>query len=367
MEIQRCPECGIRLKTNYCDVCMKRVPFKGVPAKQTFQHYEGSSAHRTEKGHECVSFEEKKKKSFSFPAKKKTAADNKKAISVLAIFVALLGLLPTIFGIFEDLTYAEPVPEPMPVAPAYGNVAAIEPTEIYNDGTITITADFADLYYDDYTVFMTVINESPSDIIVGTDLLSVNGYMHSSSLYAEVDAGAIVQETLQLSTWELEQAGIEEVAELAFYLNIYDQDDYADIARSELITIETEIADTYTQPEFLDGWELYRDQDLVVRLVSTALYGSDCELQLYLENLSGRTIGVSVPESAINGKPVDGSFWSVLRPDTKLLTSVYLYDAEDMSLDQIQEISLSLNLEYMKDWYVDATRIVGITFNPNTL
>ena len=367
MQVQRCPECGIRLKTNYCDVCMKKVPFKRVLDDKTFQHHEGSSAHRMEQGHECVSFDRKEKKSFSFPAKRKTAAGNKKAATVAAIIVAILGLLPTIFGIFEDLAYSEPVPEPMPVAPVHGNVAAIEPTEIYNDGAIIVTADFADLYNDNYTVFMTVTNESPSDIIVGTDLLSVNGYMHSGSLYAEVDAGEMVQESLQLYTWELEQAGIEEVAQIAFQLMIYDQHDYSDIARTELITIETDIADTYEQPEFMDGWELYRDEDLAIRLVSTALYGNDCELLLHMENLTDQTIGVSVPEAAINGKPVDGSFWTMLRPGTKALTTMYLYDGENVSLDQFEEISLDLNIEYMKDWYVDTTRNTNITFNPNTL
>ena len=212
-----------------------------------------------------------------------------------------------------ELTENEPVPEPMATAPVNANVPTFEPRELYNDGTIIVTADFADLYYDDYTVFMTVINESPSDIIVGTDLLSVNGYMHSSSLYAEVDAGEMVQDSLQLYTWELEQAGIEEVAQIAFQLTIYDQHDYSDIARTELITIETDIADTYEQPEFMDGWELYRDEDLAIRLVSTALYGNDCELLLHMENLTDQTIGVSVPEAAINGKPVDGSFWTMLR------------------------------------------------------
>lgn len=371
MQIQRCPECGIRLKTNYCDVCMKRVPFKGMPAKQTFQHHDGSSAHRTERDHECVSFDKKEKTPFSFPAKKKTAGGNKKATTVVAIVLAILGLLPTIFNVFEDMTGSEPVPEPeyqsVEVFAQDGNVPAIQPTELYNDGAIIVTADFADLYYDDYTVFMTVINESPSDIIVGTDLLSVNGYMHSSSLYAEVDAGETVQESLQLYTWELEQAGIDEVAELAFYLNIYDQHDYEDIARSELITIETEIADSYVQPEFLDGRELYRDEDLAVRLVRTSLYSSDCELQLYMENLSSQTMGVSVPNSQINGQELDGSFWTILRPGTKVLTTLYLSDSEVDSLDSIEEISLDLNLEYMKDWYVDSTRIANITFNPNTL
>lgn len=369
MQVQRCPECGIRLKTNYCDVCMKKVPFKRVLDDKTFQQHEGSSAHRMEQGHECVSFgDEKKTKKITFSSRQRQRAQKgvKKA-AVVAIILAALSVASSLFGMVGELTENEPVPEPMATAPVNANVPTFEPRELYNDGTIIVTADFADLYYDDYTVFMTVINESPSDIIVGTDLLSVNGYMHSSSLYAEVDAGEMVQESLQLYTWELEQAGIEEVAQIAFQLTIYDQHDYSDIARTELITIETDIADTYEQPEFMDGWELYRDEDLAIRLVSTALYGNDCELLLHMENLSDQTIGVSVPEAAINGKPVDGSFWTMLRPGTKALATVYLYDGENVSLDQFEEISLDLNIEYMKDWYVDTTRNTNITFNPNSL
>ena len=74
MSVQRCPECGIRLNNSYCDICMKRVPFKGMPAKQSFQHVEGSSAHRMEAGHTCVSFEKEKKKSVRVQQEKKTAS-----------------------------------------------------------------------------------------------------------------------------------------------------------------------------------------------------------------------------------------------------------------------------------------------------
>lgn len=366
MQIHRCPECGIRLNTNYCHICMKRVPLKGLPEKRTFQHREGSSSHRTEQGHECVSFDtdQTRKKKPLFPVQRKRTGKGAKKASIVAIVVAAMSVISSLIGLAEDITGSEPVPEPMATAPA---VSAIEPVEIYNDGAIVVTADFTDLSYGDYTVFMSVFNESPNDIIVGTDQLSVNGYMHASSFYAEVDSGDVVQSTLQLYTWELEQANIQEVAEIAFHLVIYDQQDYSDIARSGLITIETDIADSYEQPDFMDGWDLYRDEDLEVRLVSTALYANDCELLLYMENLSGQTMGVSVPESEINGKPVEGNLWTVLRPGTKVLATVYLYDGENASLDQFEEISLDLHLEYMVDSYVDATRTTNITFNPNAL
>lgn len=378
MEIQRCPECGMRLSTNYCDICMRKVPFKGMPAKRTWQHAEGSSAHRAEK-HECVSFDSGKVKArISRPARKKNT-DLKSAVtkvSAVAIILVIASVVSSIIGMVDDLSGSEMVePESVVIAGESGalTVPGIEPAEIYNDGQIIVTADFAGLYFDDYTVFMTVVNESVSDIIVSTDLLSVNGFMHSGSFYAEVGAGESVQESLQLYTWELEQTDVDKVAKVEFFLDIFDVEDYDDIARSELITIETDAVDTYEQPEFMDGWEIYRDEKLAIRLVSTGAYYGDCDVQLYIENLSDQTASVSTSSALVNGQEADGTLWCILRSGTQAISGVYLYDIMDETgdaisgLEQIQEISLDLHMEYMEDWYIDETRNETITFNPNEL
>lgn len=362
MSIQRCPECGIRLNTNYCDICMKRVPFKGMPAKQTFQHMEGSSAHRMERGHECVSFEKEEKKRVKIPAPRKgTSVSKKKATSVLAIVVALLGLLPTLFGIVEDRSGAEAVPAPEPVAPYQGSVPAIEPCQIYNDGEIIVVVDCADLYYDDYTVFMTVVNESDEDIIVGTDLLSVNGFMHGSSFYAEVDAGSSVQESLQTYSWEMERDGIKEVAEIAFHLNIY-PDDFSDVVQSDLITLHTEAYDTYEQPPFPDGWELYRGEDVAVRLVSYGDNGGNYDLQFYMENWSEDTVSISTETIRINGEETDGYLWNTLRSDTCSRSEAFVSIPGTDHLEEIREITLDLLIEHVDIYEVTDSRTQTVTF-----
>lgn len=374
MEIQRCPECGIRLKTNYCDVCMKRVPFSGAKTAQRYAN--GSSAHRDE-DHECVSFDIPEKKQKVFRRTTGKTKVNTKKVKISAIILAALSVISSLFGLVEDLIAEEPdyQYEEYVVAGESGaeNVPGITPTELYNDGQIIVTADFAGLYYDDYTIFMTVINESVNDIIVGTDLLSVNGYMHSGSLYAEVGAGESVQESLQLYSWELETAGVEKVAKAEFYLNIFDAKDYDDIARSELITLETDIADTYEQPEFMDGWEIYRDEKLAIRLVSTGAYYGDCDVQLYIENLSDQTVSVSTSSVQVNGREADGNLWCTLRSGTRAISGVYLYDLTDEAgeaisgLEGIEEIALDLHIEYMEDWFVAETINETIAFNPNEL
>ena len=362
MKVQRCPECGIRLKTNYCDICMKRVPFTGVPAKQTFQHAEASSAHRMEKGHTCVSFERKEKKTFPMPANKQQTMDPRKLLRIVAIIFALITLVPTLFSIVQELTYSEPIPEPEPIL--VGDVPAIEPREVYNDGKVIVTADFAALYYDDYTVFMSVINESGEDLIVGTDLVSVNGFMHQTSLYAEVDAGETVQESLQIYSWETERDGIDEIAEIAFYLCIY-PDDYSETTRSELITLTTDADYTEIPREVTDGWELYQDESVTVRLLSCAGNGDDLELKLYLENPSAETISVYTENIYVNEEKAQGFFWETLRSDTRSNREVYVYETGVDSLEQVESITFQLVIDHMDGYLITDSHTETVTVYPN--
>ena len=377
MQIQRCPECGIRLKTNYCDVCMKRVPFKGVPEKRTFQHHEGSSAHRTERGHECVSFDTPEKKKKTFTPKSGNAQTAKKTVKLSAIILAVLTLIPTLFGIVEDFTTSEPdiSYEEFIQAGESGaeNVPNIAPTVLYTDGEVTVSADYAGLYFDDYTIFLTIDNKSDRDLIINTASVSVNGYMLESGLYQEVRAGNTDQAFLQLYTYELNKADIDEVAWVEFRLDLFDADSYEDYAITDLITLKTDAMATYEAPIPPSGWEVYRDEKIAIDLISTGVYYGDCELQLYIENLSGQEVSVYAPTTLVNGQEATGSLWCSLRPDTRAVSTVYLYSVYDedgegiTGLDQIDEINMDLHIEFMEDWNVEETINETITIKPNEL
>lgn len=392
MSVERCPECGKQLKTNYCDICMRKVPFGGVKLTNRRDPWEtrdtssahrmerghecvsfgeerkvtraGSSAHRTEKGHTCVSFEKNAKKPSIAPAKKQTPADAKKSATIIAIILGLLSLLPSLFGAIEDIFAVNKVPAPEPEASIYESVPAIESREVYNDGEIIVTVDHAQLYYDDYAVFMTVYNESEEDILVSSDLLSVNGYMHESGFYADVEADSAVQEPLQLYTWELEEDGIRDVAEIAFYLNFYREDDYADLARSELITLETEIADTYIPPEAPNGMDLYADEDVLVRLVSCIDNSENIAMRFYMENLSGEDLRISTPVFCINGEETGDYFWVTLRGGTRSVFEAYVGNSGTVQLQDVEEITMELLIEYLDGYEIVRSRSAVITFAP---
>ena len=368
MNEHRCPECGQRLKTNYCDICMRKVPFGGVKLSNRRDPWEirdASSAHRTEKDHTCITFPQKEKKPFSISLPKKTAPDKKKATSVVAIVLAILSLLPALFGLIEEMSVPEPAPQPEPLTGQYeGFVPAIEPCEIYNDRGVSVVVDYVDLYYDDYTVFLTVVNESEEDIVVGTDLLSVNGFMHQSSFYAEVEANASVQSTLQIYSWELERDGIQEIAEIAFYLNIY-PDNFSNMVQSELITLRTDAAPIYEQPVFPEGWSLYISDDVKWNLVNCSDNYGNYELDFYVEHLSQSVISISTPVIRINGIQSDGYLWTTLRPGTRSNCEIYLYADGVDTLEEIEEISMEVLIEYVDGYEITASRTETITFNPN--
>lgn len=376
MEIQRCPECGQRLETNYCDICMKKVPFRGQKVRRHTDPWDTSSAHRSEKDHECVSFDMEQSKAkpvkkVTFPQKKTTVKPQK--AKAVAIVVAVLSLLPAFFGILEDVTDIGAAPEPEYNYEAYveADVPQIAPAELYNDGEIQITVGSAGEYYGDYAVSVMIQNDSDQDVIVSTDLLSVNGYMVDCSLYADVPEGDSQQTFLQLDSYALEPAGITDIAEIAFYLDIYDSQTYEDIAVTDLITLETDIADGFVQPVDDSGWEMHVDDNLrmVCQGAEISPYG-ECDLQFYLENLSDEIVSVSTEGIWINGEEVPGFLWDILRPETRAVDSLCIYDLEELEITQLGQIN-EIYIEYMVEYYQDDqivdTVYCSTRFNPNDL
>lgn len=379
MDIQRCPECGGRITTNYCDVCMKRVPFRGVSKQMYKEPWESSSAHREEKDHTCVSFGISKPrpvKTVTFPKKKKAARNpSPKKASAIAIVVAVLSLLPAFFGFVEDAVDSVKAPAPEPdynyEAFVTGDVPRITPTELYNDGEICVTADTAGVYYGDYTVQFTIQNESDRDVTVSTQLLSVNGYMTDFGCYTPVRSGGNQQVLLQLYSYELEQMGITEIAEIAFSLDLYDSKTYETIAITELLTLKTDIAENFRQPIDDNGWEMHIDDHLrmVYKGATLSDYG-DCDLYLYMENLAEGNVSVTIDTVRVNGEDVEGFLWETLRPGTRAVDSIYFYGLENLDITQFSQIT-DVYLEYTIDTYrgdqIAETVYCTVSFNPNAL
>lgn len=383
MYAQRCPECGKRLNTNYCDICMKKVPFGGVKLanrRDPWENRDGSSAHRMEKDHECVSFEKPEKKSFRSPVKKQITASKKKVAPVLGIILAILSLLPALFGLVEEAAESIPAPEPQHnVSDGFveaGDVGAedvpnVIAGEVYNDNGVRIHVDTAGLSYGDYVIYFTIYNDTDRKLGISGDMVSINGYMLPFGFYHDIKAGKSAQTSLALYSYELEKAGITQISDVTFALSAYENNNYEPIFSNELVTLQT-TAEVAAEPAVdVSGLELYNDGDIRIVLtdVSMPLYG-ECQLDLYMENFSDRPVNVFSAGAAVNGETVAYSMWSSLRSDTRAITSGYLYELNAMEIEevsQLEEITLELYIECLDEGFVAETISEAVTFNPNTI
>ena len=383
MSIQRCPECGQRLKTNYCDICMRKVPFGGVrqvTRQDPWDIKDGSSAHRREKGHECVSFDMEKKPKTTFRSYRKSNAANKKGASVVAIILAILSLLPALFGLVEEAVESVPAPEPQyNVSDGFveaGDLGAedvpnVIAGEVYNDNGVRIHVDTAGLSYGDYVIYFTIYNDTDRKLGISGDMVSINGYMLPFGFYHDIKAGKSAQTSLAFYSYELEKAGITQISDVTFALSAYENNNYEPIFSNELVTLQT-TAEVAAEPAVdVSGLELYNDGDIRIVLtdVSMPLYG-ECQLDLYMENFSDRPVNVFSAGAAVNGETVAYSMWSSLRSDTRAITSGYLYELNAMEIEevsQIEEITLELYVEYLDGVHVAQTISEAVTFDPNAI
>ena len=388
MNVQRCPECGQRLNTNYCDICMRKVPFGGVKLtkrRDPWDSCDGSSAHRMEKNHECISFgDEKKPKKTTFAKpNRKTVAPNKKGASVVAIILAVFSLLPAVFGLIEEAVDSVAVTEPeyysaegfveagSPGAEEVPNVIA---GEVYNANDIRITADRAGLNYGEYIIYFRIDNDTNRKICVSFENIAANGFLMPYGAYQEVRAGKSNEIAIAFYSDELEKAGIQQVSEVAFEVYIYEANGYDDIVVRELVTVQTEAENTQESAVDTSGLELYNDGSflVVLRDISLTEYG-ECELELYMENLSGSSVEIYNEEVRLNGEEVSGYIWEALRPDTRSINNGIIYGLDGQSdlgfteLEQIKEITLGLYVEYKDGWAVLERASESVTFDPSVI
>lgn len=360
MKVQRCPECGGRLTRNYCDACMRRVTLRDRWDARNQQESDASSAHR-EEGHECVSFD--------FPEQTLAQPRNRRKQAVLAVLAVGI-LLMAVFAarlMMEDTDW-DYVRENYVVSADVPQIAA---TELYNDGGIVITADSAGLYHNDYAISVTIQNHSLRRITVSLRDVSVNGYMIDSSVFEEVGALQSRKVLLVLKEFRLESAGITQIAEMIVDMEIYCSSSYESLASIEAITLQTDLADQYEQVVDDSGWEMYRDGEVRVILRDMQMQdGGRFQMEIFFENMSEYSVYAYIGTALINGQECSGIIYDRLRSGTRTVDSFSTYDLEEMNItqiDQIEEISVVLEIKNMEDGPAEKSITQTITFTPEEI
>lgn len=242
-------------------------------------------------------------------------------------------------------------------------------TEVYNKDGIVVTATKIEDDLFGPTITFSISNDSSKNVVVTTRSLSVNGYMmEASGLYSEVAAGKKAKESMILMSSELDQAGIDTVADIEFYINVSDSDSYMDIDTSDLIKLSTSASGSFEQ-EIDDSGDVIYDSNNV-RVVCQGLKQDliwDGTVVFFMENNGTQPLTIYAENVSVNGYMVDVSLYSDLRPATRSISGMYILDLTDLeieSIDGIESIEFTLRIVNADNWNeIDTTAPIVLEFN----
>ncbi len=208
-------------------------------------------------------------------------------------------------------------------------------------------------------------NNSDKDISIGCNALMVNDYMITDLFASSIAAGKKANETLYLSSTQLKAAGIENVGKIEIYFHVYDSSTYDTVFDTECVTIQTsEYANMDTMPNDA-GTELYsRDGIRIVgkTVDENSFWGT--AILLYIENNSGKNVGISVDDMSVNGFMLSPFFSTTVYDGKKAINDITVFssDLEENGIETIEEVELKFNI-YDADSYSTISDSEPITFS----
>ena len=230
----------------------------------------------------------------------------------------------------------------------------IAETVLYEADGIKVTAKSLEDGLFGAEVKLLIENDSSKNILITSSSVSANGYMMpTAALYAEVAAGKKANESLTLMSSELDQCGIETLAEMQFYLQIQDPETWETIKTTDLITLATS-ATGYTQPVDDSGDVLYNENGY--KIVCKGLKQDiiwDGTVVFYMENNSSKAVSIYAENVSVNGFMQEVGLWSDLRPSTKMIDGMSMIDLSDMeitNIDEIKTIEFNLRIVDAETW-----------------
>lgn len=232
-----------------------------------------------------------------------------------------------------------------------------------DDIVVTATEYVTDSIWGD-GIKLLLENHSNKDVTVGCNALIVNDYMITDLFSSEIAAGKKSNETMYFSSPQLKAAGIENVGKIEIYFQISDSATYDTIFDSECVVIQTsEYANMDTTPNDA-GTELYHQNG--IRIVGktvdeNSFWGT--AILLYLENNSGKNVGVSVDDMSINGFMMSPFFSTTVYDGKKSIDDITVFsnDLEDNGIEAIEEVELKFHI-YDADSYSTIADSEPITF-----
>ena len=190
-------------------------------------------------------------------------------------------------------------------------IVTVAETVIFDEAGVKVTVKGLDMdAWSGPTLKLLVENNTANDIIVQTSDESINSYMCYGLMSTSVSSGKKANGTLSFMASDLEECGIENIAEIEFKLRIIDPETFNTINESKTITVKTSIAGIYQQNYDDNGTVLYSSNGIQVILKGLSdgdsWYGPGIRLEII--NTSSNDYIVQTRDESVNGFMVSALF-----------------------------------------------------------
>lgn len=208
-------------------------------------------------------------------------------------------------------------------------------------------------------------NDTEKNIGVGCNALIVNNYMINDLFSTTVAAGKRANETVYMTTNQLAAAGISNIGQIEIYFHFYDADSYETLYDAECVTLQTsEYANMDTEPQD-EGYEVYNQDGIriVGKYVDENSFWGTAVL-LYIENTSGRNVGINCDNMSINGYMVTPFFSSTIYDGKKTVDDITILssDLEENRIETVEDIEVNFHI-YDADSYSTIEDTGAISFS----
>ena len=248
------------------------------------------------------------------------------------------------------------------------SVVTIDEQVLFEQNGIKVTAkEYAsDIIMGD-GVNVLVENNTDKNLSVGCDAVIVNNYMIVDLFSCSVAAGKKANDTIYLSSSALDAAGITNVGQIEIYFRVFDSDTYETVFEVAPVTIQTSAFDDMDITPADAGEELFNQGGvrIVGKYVDEDSFWGTAVL-LYVENKSGRNIGVSCEDMSINGFMVNPLFSSTVYDGKMSIDTITIFssDLEENNISSIDELELKFRV-YDADSYETIVDSEPISFTVN--
>jgi hypothetical protein len=210
-------------------------------------------------------------------------------------------------------------------------------------------------------------NDSSQSITVQARNASVNGYMVDTLLSSDVASGKKANDSLTFETSGLNECGIKSIATMEFYFHIIDSESWDDIIDTDVISIDTSIAENYTQTVDDSGEVLVDSNGVKVVAKGLSADGSfwGPGVILYIENNSEQDITVQVRDVSVNGFMVDSTMSEDVVAGKRAISAVQFFssDLEENSITDITDVELYFHIFDLDSWEtIFDSDVINITF-----